>query len=795
MVERGPGSTESIIDLTTRRRRSAAHQEIQGLTDGGIPHGEMLALPFLVDRLDSPNEQVRLWAAFQLVDRWQDHSATFIDKLWESPQEEIREAAISLIGKYRLEDYAFPLMRVFNSDDHSLKLAAGVALGRIGYLPAGTLLERWFEEAFSNPETNPLELEAAAESLLFHDHAGWWPDLLGKLDQCQQNHAFFSALFGQLCIQAESPNQLEQLASAYGRVRTVFNDVHLTQHLVATVGRDNVSRYLQGRLNGGYPLNAVYQEGLKVLGWDSIDLAAKQVLDELATCTNTQEGITSFLDLSGELLTLLKADPHGSAGTMALLRGAKAWTESWEDAILKVRELEFHLLLSLPLVTLLNQSETRCLADPESEALRITRIFQSPLLSPGFMGQVLNLIGHNKDRPGVAELGAASYSGWIRDEEKDALWKLYTGQLDGVDYPLEQVLPQPWDYPIPDLLPRLSTLLEDRFEGYLQAGRRQAIDYCLEVFRRCGSTTVVGVLFSHFDRLINQHFNCFLELITHIPDVGFLQRLVNHYRSGETDILRLIRFICDVHERPYPQMNDPLGEEEESRTWAGTARLLCRGCENAYEYRPEVVFVDEERLEQRQIPTSRDVWTPTVFHCKQCESRVPFDPDESFLADLFAELLASKLFGSDATVGDRVPNVHLVKFPMLEGKKLNPAHFFKEMERLGQRDNEEGMETEVLLELGRFQLEIREVETAKQTLHRILAGPNKCPLALYYLGVIAFQEKDLYEARVCFSRLLQSSTREDFGSKLDNPVDMAQHYLKLLDKREFKRSQFHLIST
>ena len=61
--------------------------------------------------------------------------------------------------------------------------------------------------------------------------------------------------------------------------------------------------------------------------------------------------------------------------------------------------------------------------------------------------------------------------------------------------------------------------------------------------------------------------------------------------------------------------------------------------------------------------------------------------------------------------------------------------------------------------------------------------------------MIAFQEKNLYEARLYFSRLIQGSTREDFDNELDNPVDMAHHYLKLLDKRDIKRSHFHLISS
>ncbi len=136
----------------------------------------------------------------------------------------------------------------------------------------------------------------------------------------------------------------------------------------------------------------------------------------------------------------------------------------------------------------------------------------------------------------------------------------------------------------------------------------------------------------------------------------------------------------------------------------------------------------------------------------------------------------------------------MIQFPDFRGKRLNPAHFLAEMERLT-GENGAGAEQQELLELGRFQMEIGAAEEAKATLLRSVAGLSPCPVALYYLGVIAFQEKNLYEARVYFSRLIQSCTQDDFDNELDNPVDMAHHYLKLLDKREYKRSHFHLVSS
>ena len=810
MVDLGSGQNRSVIDLTTRRRRQAGAWNPSHAA--GLPESsdKLLSIPFLLNGLDSDSQQVGMWAAYQLVDRHQQECERFIDRLWESPHEEIRESAISLIGKFRLTDYAFPMMRVFNSEDHPHRYLAGVALGRLGYEPVGRALERWFAAAVSDPETPTQALECATESLLHYQAGNYgdvenhWEVVFRELASCGQNHAFYSILFAQLCLHAKTPAQAGKLALAYAKVRDVFNDIHLTEHLVELAGRSNLIRFFQTRLNGGYPLDAVYRDCLKVVCREPADEETLSLVASMAGITNRAEALRRFPPLAEKLLDRLENGPRNGPETLGsetfgaargLLKACLSWLENWEQAMLKVRELEFHLIVSLPLAALLKQAEADCLADPEGEALRITRLYQSPLLSPAFMVEVLKLIGHGKHRAGMADMVGAPYAGWVRDEEKDALWRLFSGQLKTVDYPLEQVLPQPWLYPVPGLMKRLVRHLLERIDGYIGDGRGQAVEFCLEVFRRAGDESVAEKLLSHFETLINNHYHGFVEMMTHLPDARFLQPLVNHYRIGEADLLRLIRFICNVHGRPHPELEEEAPPEDGQRASPGTVRLLCRSCGGGYEYQPGSVFVDEERIEQRQIPTVRDVWTPTRFQCKKCGAPVPFDPDSRFLNDLFAELLATRLFPPGGGEEDGLENIHLIKFPAFQGKTLNPAHFLKEMERLMESPANTEELNPHLLELGRFQMEIGQVEDAKGSLQRIAAGPGNSPLAIYYLGILAFKEKNLYEARVYFSRLISSCAREDFPDELDNPVDMAHHYLKLLDKREFKRSQFRLISS
>jgi hypothetical protein len=801
-----------VIELTQRRRSrpdsagstgaapESARQEGSGSPPGpppAAPFGpaqDFLALPFLVSRLDEDNEPVRMWAAYHLVNRWHEQCPAFVDRLWTSPVPDIRESAINLMGKYGLSEYAFPLMRAFQSNEAGLGAAAGVALGRIGHEPARKLLAARLESLLADPEAPMLELEAVTEGLLLFGSAALWSTIHGRLALCQKNHALYSQLFRLLCQYASEPNQVRLLTEAYRHPREIFHDALLTQHLTELVGRPSLSRFLQGRVGGGHSLPAVYRESLRVAGIEP-DARAQALLERLSQVRDTGPGVKAFLAVADELLECLAPDAAIRAPYAAFLAGCRSWVDGWAEATLKVREAEYHLIVSVPLSAALDAVERECLADPKAEAVRITRLYQSPLLSPGFMAQVLGLIGAPGRSVEDAALAAQPLTGWLRDEEKDALWKLFTHQLDAVDYPFEQVLPQPWEQPVPGLMPRLAAALARRFATSLRDGRRALVDYTLEVSRRHADPAVLDLIIEHFETLFAQHYHGTLEAIAALPDLRFLPCLVRHYREGEHEVNRLVRFICDVHRRPYPQAVLAAPQAAPSARASGTARLTCLRCGGTYHYDLDALYVDEERIEQRQVPQPKDLWIPHPLPCKSCGEAVPFEPEERFLSDLFAELLAARVSVLSGQEQASLSHIHQIAFPQLDGKTLNPEEFLEQAQARLAKAKHAADQVPLLLELGKFHLDVGAVKEAKHAFQRIQAGPVVSPLALYYLGVIAFQEKNLFEARVHFSRLCQGWTREDFGSALDNPVDMAQHYLKLLEKREFKRSHFHLVSS
>jgi hypothetical protein len=515
----------------------------------------------------------------------------------------------------------------------------------------------------------------------------------------------------------------------------------------------------------------------------------------MPACRNSAQGARTFVLIAAALIDRAAPATMETARAQAFLKGILAWVARWDEAVLKVREAEYHLLLSLPLVVLLRQAEQSCLARPEDEALRISRIYQSPLLSPEFMRQVLTLLANRGYAHEPGQLARELGGGWIWDDEKDTLWKLFTGQLEGVDYPFEQTIPQPWSYQIPTLIERLQAMLAPRFSGYLDSERSQAVDYALEVFRHASSPELSALVLDRFAELINRHYGQLIEYVTHVPDRRFLEPLVQQYREGEYDLDRLIRFICDVHRIAYPSKLNGEADRRAEAGGAASARLSCPQCGSAFQYACPELFVDEERIEQRQVPSKDDLWTAQEFRCKNCGKPIPFAPDEAFLNDVYVELLAARIVRPSQRETLGLNRIQTISFPVWEGKTVHPSWLLEREQEALERPVETREQVDFLFELSRFHMEIGRWEPAKLALRKILAGPVKFPKALYGLGVVAFQERNLYDARVYFSRLVASCSRDEFESELDNPVDMAQHYLKLLDKREFKRSHFQLIST
>ncbi|MDH4121663.1 MAG: hypothetical protein OEV94_08175 [Deltaproteobacteria bacterium] len=775
---------------------------IPGQTEPSLPPlpslhggGDILRLDFLIQSLDHPDSQVAMWAAYTLVERHQEQVHLFLDRLVASPLDDVRESGVNLAGKLRLSAYGFPLLRLFLQAQGEIKASAAAALGRLAYAPAEKALLEYFEQSVLQAERNLPDLEAAAQALLDLNPERHWKRVAAQLAPAIKSHPLFTSLYRVLSRHATTGERMAQLAQAYQSPRKLFHDFNLVRHLMELTGRPNTSRHLQARLNHGLTLPEAYREALGVLGLDEAMARAEEEITALRACAPTAEGVAHLLECIPPLLRALLPGDEEAERLIQLAKGCQAWTAEWDEAILKVREMEYHFLAALPLTAALKHAEHTCLEKPEAHALTIAQIYRSPMLSPSFMRRVLGLMAVPTP-DGHAEPDGEGPPEWLWDDEKEALWKLFSGQLEKADYPFEQVLPQPWNYQIPGLMERLARLLERRLPYFLNTGRRKAVDYTLEVLRRAGQADAASLLAARFDPLMIRHRQAFLEFISHLPDRRFLAPLVRHTREYDPDQDRLIRFIAAVHglqapALPEPAQPRPLGANPT------TARLVCPSCHSVYHYLLQEVYVSLDRVEQRQIPREEDIWLPAPLVCKNCHETVPFHPDLPFLQELYADILNMRMIHLNHRDNSGPSHLHLIAFPHLDGKPVHPALFLADVQQALAHPDSLTPARRALLqtEAGKLYLEMGNREKAREAFQDILTGSERNPAALYHLGLIAFQEKNLHDARVYFSLLVQSCARESFEKDAENPVDLAQHYLRLLDRPDYKRTQFRLISS
>ena len=246
----------------------------------------------------------------------------------------------------------------------------------------------------------------------------------------------------------------------------------------------------------------------------------------------------------------------------------------------------------------------------------------------------------------------------LTEEEKAALWRLYTNQVE-INENISQQLSQPWDIPLPSLLPRLGSLLRKKLPHDVVEGRTAEVEYALEVLRREGHPASIDLTLSWFATLLNQCYDAFLDFMTHLPDARFLPLLQAYYRRGESDVLQLMRFIADVHGLPYPTLDAP------GNTHLGKLRLTCNACQAPYHYAYHRLYINAECLEQRQSLQEKDVWTDQLFWCKRCGGQISFALEAYFLRAIFDALLLLLRFSPNQETPVVSGRLELLAFPTL----------------------------------------------------------------------------------------------------------------------------------
>ncbi|MBF0279038.1 MAG: hypothetical protein HQM13_14655 [SAR324 cluster bacterium] len=749
---------------------------------------EILSQSHLVHQLQSSSPRVQMWAAYHLTERWHENAHEFVGQLIESDIPEIKESALYLIGRQKLTDFAFPVFRIFDSAEGSLKKAAVTTLTELGYSALERCLWEWVEELLSDNEVNHQSLQYASKSLMGFDSENNWWAINDKISSFYNHQIKSLALFGALCESVKTPDQLAQVAHHYSHYRNNFTDPQFINYFLNVFENQEIIDFVRLRTNYGYSMRLIYQECLNILGWNlSADFL--EVLEKIDMyCTG--QIMDPVPDLLIESIRLMFPEENEFLEEH-FLEYFKTILSNWDATIIKIQDQEFFFLLSLPLIRFVKEAEKTCLSDPENNATRIARIYHSPFLRLSFMTKVINLLEDTSWNFGSTP---SYYSDFTSDTPKEALWRLVTGQVRAIYYPFSAALPKPWSYQVPFLIPRLVEYYQQNLEHFILTGKHEEIDYALELFKRLPNGEIVELMLKHFTFLINQHFHLFFELIEYLPDQRFTPKLMHHYRDGEDEIRQLIELLCEIYQEPSPFAEKTSSSiSHEAMTYV---RILCPECHSSYRYSISILYFDQEALEQRHLFTNKEVWTSDSLSCKNCHAALPFNIEDRFLANLYAEMLTAHLLKLSEEEKKALSIYKPLTFPRYFGKKTNPGIFFKKVNadlksnRLSPND-----QSQLLTELGKLYLAIEQLQKAQEAFQQSLDLFNNQHLPLFNLGIIAFRQKNIYEARLHFSRFTRLYSAADFQLEEENLYNLAMHYLEILNRREFKKSTFKLINS
>jgi len=346
---------------------------------------------------------------------------------------------------------------------------------------------------------------------------------------------------------------------------------------------------------------------------------------------------------------------------------------------------------------------------------------------------------------------------------------------------------------VPELSRQLAACYLQHFEALVAETLHDHLDYALQLFTRHPSPETVELLIAHFHFLINQHYHTCFDFIERNPDPRFIEPLTVHHRKGEAAVGQLLFLLCTAHGQPLPEGIDE-GSAQHDIGDLLSVRIPCGHCRTAYHYGLSLLYYNPDAIEQRQPFSDDDLWTPDTLVCKNCEAPLRFQMDAGFRSGLYMEMLTAHLLRLSEDEAQRLTNIRPLRFPKFLRRTMHPGKFLRRVtQELDAATHPSEERAELLLELGRLRRELGEIEEAQEALQQSVELGGKSPDALFHLGVIAFQRKNLFEARLHFSQLVQTTQPEDFEFKEENLHQLASHYLDLLDRREVRRSGFKIM--
>ena len=753
---------------------------------------KILKLAQLREWLHSDSQRMRMWATYQLIENHDDQAKVFVEDCLDSEDEEICEAGIFLIGKHKLRDHEFRLLGIFQHSKGRMKRASAIALCALDSESSRSLLWRWLKMLMEQEELNIPDLNCAAECWLSIENKKGWSQLNELLSENQNNHLKSLTLFESLCNNATESSHYEAIYGHYSSLRSQFTDPQFTQILLDSLENNVLLQYVLNQNIESPNYRNCFVWASQQLGFE-LDPDAERILEKIDALDSLE--FSKSLPLFPELMKILpgKEQLSESLEYVSLQIFSEKILSEWDSTTLKIQDLEKLLLKVLPLNWLVIQQEHRILTHPSEEVELLHKLFSTQLLRDAFRDQIIEqLIEETRKSGTVAEIPKLPPG--FPYGPKFVLWNLLSVLPSPEAFSYPTWLPKPWQHQLPRLNEALTRLYRDSFQKLVENSSHDHLEYALELFIRFPDSEVMELMLEHFNRLINEHYLLFFDFIEKHPDRRFIDKLFKHYREGETALAQLLSLLCTIHDHPI-EHEDALTETEMISGNHPQVRVFCVQCRTSYHYHLDVLYFDEEKIEQRSPFEDEDLWTPQQLECKNCGKGLEFKTDLTYRSSLYSEMLTKQLLRLSEDEQKRLERVKPLKFPKFLQMKMNPGRFLEkmgmEMEHGQLSEAEKGL---LFLEMGKFRLQLDEMKTAKEVLNQGLELSGSPVEIRFFLGLIAYQEKNLAEARTHFNSFVRSSRSEDFEMEDENLHQVASHYLELMERKEFKRSSFKLLN-
>ncbi len=737
---------------------------------------EYFERPFLEKRLHSNDKRIQMWSAYHLALFWEKEAPQFVQILLHSKVPEVSEIGIFLVEKHQIHQLAFAVFRLFTStSDRTLKFVCANTLVHLQYQESVSHIQKWLTYEIEPLEVQTSEIQCIVENLLLLNPRKYWSFLIQKLIHSESFPIKTLNIFRELVKASSSNEQLQDLLHHYCRYRHLFHDVHFLYAFFPLFDNQKTLKHLENLKASQIPISQTYTQLLAMLQISQTTQQSK-ALQKLAQNQFDREAL-------GQFTLSLEEDSQEFLFFQTLTEVEK----QSQKPILRVQEQEHLFLLSLPVVMMLNLRKSEILGMSEEWGELIAKVYHSPFLSDSFMLKIANQL-HQKLKGNQKEMPALSDPKY--DTPHDAIWKVIVGYENFEHYPFSSVLPNPEKYSeLAFLLPSLVQIHKAKFETLISQNQKEEVSYALKLFCRQPDEEVIQMLLSHFHTLIHHHFYTFFEFIEHVPDPQFVPKLEDYCCYGEHEVYQLILSICEIHQiQPPPSLNEHQNEHQfDSASY--NVRLSCQECERTYHYSLQTVYFNPEVLEQRRLFAPHELWHREPLSCKNCGAEVPFDTPESFRANIYADLLTSKITSLEGLQHLKI--FKPLEVPRLHGEKIPFAEFQEYAEnRLAQDGLLPQERLETLLEIGKFCFSLSDFANARKYFLQSLTLERHLAVALFHLGMIAFQEKNLRDTRIYFSPLLEMETTTDQEKEWKT---LAKHYMNILDTPDFRRASFKVI--